>query len=63
MAPGVTGRRRLPLASCGSGYVQAYGLIIGLTVDLCGDRRASLPEPPAPRPAADSAPLTRRGRA
>ncbi|HEY2872395.1 MAG TPA: divergent polysaccharide deacetylase family protein [Reyranella sp.] len=55
MAPGVTGRRRLP-SFLGSGYVQAYGLIIALTIACAAIVRASLPDAPAPAPVVDNAP-------
>ena len=56
MAPGVTGRRRLP-QFLQNGYVQAYALIFGATVACAAVVHASLPDTPAPAAAADSAPL------
>jgi polysaccharide deacetylase 2 family uncharacterized protein YibQ len=57
MAPGVTGRRRLP-RFLANGYVQAYALIFGATVACAAAVHASLPDTPPPAPAADTAPLT-----
>lgn len=57
MAPGVTGRRRLP-AFLGNGYVQAYGLIAALTIACAAIVQARLPD--APAPAVDIAPARPR---
>jgi hypothetical protein len=56
MAPGVTGRRRLP-AFLGNGYVRAYGLIFVLTIACVAIVQARLPDTPAPAPiTVDNAP-------
>src|SRR6185437_61568 len=57
MAPGVTGRRRLP-QFVRNGYVQAYALIFGATVACAAVVHASLPDTPPSAPAADTQPLT-----
>lgn len=56
MAPGVTGRRRLP-AFLGNGYFRAYALIVGLTLACAAIVHASLPDAPATAPAADNTPI------
>ena len=53
MAKGVASRRRLP-AFLGNGYVRAYALILGLTIACAAIVHASLPDAPAPAPAADN---------
>jgi polysaccharide deacetylase 2 family uncharacterized protein YibQ len=57
MAPGVTGRRRLPVF-LGNGHVRAYALIIGVTIACAAIVHAGLPDAPAASPAVDNAPLS-----
>lgn len=56
MAPGVTSRRRL-LAFLANGYVQAYGLIVVLTI-VCAAAVVQGRPRDAPMPVVDSAPLS-----
>ncbi|MBS0523290.1 MAG: divergent polysaccharide deacetylase family protein [Proteobacteria bacterium] len=56
MAPGVTGRRRLP-RFLRNGYARAYALILGVAIACAAMVHAGLPDAPAPAPVADNAPL------
>jgi polysaccharide deacetylase 2 family uncharacterized protein YibQ len=55
MAPGVTGRRRLP-AVLGNGYFRAYALIAVLTIACAAIVRANLPDTPVPAPVVEAPP-------